>query len=556
MIKQKLYLHYQILLGVILLGALLRFWNLDFKPLWMDEVITAIFSLGKNYKDLPLDRVFPLISLTEIFTYQPGKSCHDIALNLISQSTHPPLFFCTMYTWLGWLQHTGNWIAKLRFLPALFGVATVFVIYWVNRIAFSWQTGLAAAACMAVSPFAVYLSQEARHYTLPMLLISLALLFLVQIQKDIFLQRVRVWVWCSWAIVNSVSLYVHYFCILALVAQIATLVSLLIWQKVRRLRIWFLLTLSTTGIIVSFLPWLMVMLHHSKRSETTWLEAPQHIAPFYQTIINWILMVIAFPVEQQPILTAIVCAVFMLFCGVWVGTQAIKGLKQLLNQPDTQLPTLTLLSFSVWVILEFFAIIYLTQKDITVVPRYNFVYYPGFCAILAVSLVERGRGKKLIKSPLAVVLFIGVVSCIFSNFNLVFQKPFQPELVARNFNQEPSVPLMVVVGYSDYQDVALGLSFGLALQQLQTKNQIQLAQTNLAFFDKKLNFQKVIDKLAQLPPPQSARLNLWVVASGLRRRDFPQKLNISSQATCNKDDKQYYRIGIPYQLYRCDLATD
>lgn len=544
MIKRKVYLYYQILLGVIILGAFLRFWNLDLKPLWMDEVITAIFSLGKNYKDLPLDTVFPLTNLTEIFTYQSGKSCHDIAANLTEQSTHPPLFFCTMYTWLGWWQPLRNWIAELRFLPALFGVATIFVIYWVNRIAFSPQAGLAAAACMAVSPFAVYLSQEARHYTLPMLLISLALLLEMQIQQDIFrYQKIRIWVWCSWAIVNSISLYVHYFCILALVAQIATLVSLLIWQKVRRLRIWFLLTLSITGIAISFLPWLMVMLHHSKRSETGWLEAPQHIAPFYQTIINWVLMVIAFPVEQQPILNAAVCAVFMLFCGVWVGREAILGLKQLLNQPDTQLSTLTLLGFTACVVLEFFAIIYLTQKDITVVPRYNFVYYPGFCALLAASLVGRGKG-------FPAVLLVGIVSCIFLNFNLVFQKPFQPELVARNFNQEPDVPLFVVVGYSDYQDVALGLSFGLALQQLQSKSNSS-PPTNLAFFDKKLNFQKVLDKLAQLPPPQSARLNVWVVASGLRRRDFPQKLNISSQVACNKDDKQYYRIGIPYQLYRC-----
>jgi hypothetical protein len=129
----------------------------------------------------------------------------------------------------------------------------------------------------------------------------------------------------------------------------------------------------------------------------------------------------------------------------------------------------------------------------------------------------------------------------------VFQKPFQPELVARNFNQEPSVPLMVVVGYSDYQDVALGLSFGLALQQIKDNS---LASANLGFLDKKLSFQAVTDKLAQLPT-QKAPLNLWVVASGLRRRDFPQRVNVSSQLACNRDDKNYYRIGIPYQLYRC-----
>jgi uncharacterized membrane protein len=32
----------------IVLGGLLRFLNLDSKALWLDEVITAIFSLGRS----------------------------------------------------------------------------------------------------------------------------------------------------------------------------------------------------------------------------------------------------------------------------------------------------------------------------------------------------------------------------------------------------------------------------------------------------------------------------------------------------------------------------
>ena len=41
--------HYLTLAAIVLLGALLRFWHLDLKPLWLDEVITALFSLGRNY---------------------------------------------------------------------------------------------------------------------------------------------------------------------------------------------------------------------------------------------------------------------------------------------------------------------------------------------------------------------------------------------------------------------------------------------------------------------------------------------------------------------------
>jgi uncharacterized membrane protein len=601
------HLHYLILIIVIILGAILRFGNLDFKPLWMDEIITTIFSLGKNYQDLPLDTIFPLTKLTDIFTYKPGISCSQIAGNIASQSTHPPLFFCVMYVWLGWLQSVDmDWIWKVRSLPALFGVAGIFVIYWVNRIAFSPQAGIAAAACMAVSPFAVYLSQEARHYTLPMLLVSLALLGLIQIQKDIFqYQKIQLRVWFFWIVINSIALYVHYFCILALIAQITTIIVLLLGKK-RKIRLLkkacLALTLSTSGILIIYLPWLMIMFSHSNRSETDWLQAPQHIAPIYQTLINWVLMVIALPVEKQPIVNVVVSALLMILCGVWIGRQFFQGLKKLLIQEETKFATFTLLSFTIWIILEFFAIIYLLKKDITVVPRYNFIYYPSLCALLAASILSGGNGTienrvnrvnrvsknnyfsqknkfSISQSSLRIILIVGIISCLFLLFNLVFQKPFQPEIFAKNLNHEPSIPIMLVVAYSDYQDVALGLSFGLALHQLQEKTKLathfssnlssslksksNMEPTKLAFFSKKQSFEEVLKKISdnisiKIQPSaietsnlKTSNLNLWLIASGLRKRDFPEQIIISSQNTCKRDINQYYRIGIPYQLYRC-----
>jgi uncharacterized membrane protein len=59
MVKRQ-FLHYLVLVGAIALGTILRFWHLDLKPLWLDEVITALFSLGRNYNDVPLEAVFSL----------------------------------------------------------------------------------------------------------------------------------------------------------------------------------------------------------------------------------------------------------------------------------------------------------------------------------------------------------------------------------------------------------------------------------------------------------------------------------------------------------------
>ncbi|TVP61752.1 MAG: hypothetical protein EA343_13405 [Nodularia sp. (in: Bacteria)] len=551
--NRKLYLHYLGLAGAITLGAVLRFWHLGLKPLWMDEVITAIFSLGKNYHDLPLDILFPLQRVQEIFTFQPGVSCNQIANNLANQSTHPPLFFCGMYSWLGWMTPLGSeWVAKLRSLPAVFGVGAIAAIYGVNRIAFYPASGIIAALIMAVSPFAVYLSQEARHYTMPMFLITLALLGLIQIQQDIFgQQRLRLWVVILWSIVNSIGLYVHYFFILAFIAEIITLPILIYWAKAKILnkrQVYLTLILSTSSVVISFIPWILVMLSHSQSAETNWLPATMHIAPIYQTLINWILMVIALPVENQPLLITAICGFLMVAFALWLGWQVCKGLKRLWLDNTYNLATLTLLSFTIIVLIQFFGIAYLLGKDITIIPRYNFVYYPSFCALLAASITKIHKSK-------FIILLVGMLSCIFVVSNLVFQKPFQPEKTAQNMNLEPSLPLMLVVGYNNYQDVALGLSFALALQKLRVPVSVNHSDS-LAFLKKSLNSPAFWEKLDEMSTPATSQMNLWLVGPGMRRRDYPQQVALSGDGVCTIDTTQHYRIGIPYQLYRCKSHKD
>ncbi len=161
----KLPRHVLILAAILLLGAVLRFWNLDFKPLWMDEVITAIFSLGRSFQDVPVDRAFSLSTLSQVFTLKPETSCAQIVRTVSTESVHPPLFFCWMHDWL---IHTSflpqSWVWKLRSLPALIGVVAIVALYQLNRIAFSTSAALTGAALMAVSPLR-FISPK-RHVTI------------------------------------------------------------------------------------------------------------------------------------------------------------------------------------------------------------------------------------------------------------------------------------------------------------------------------------------------------------------------------------------------------
>lgn len=88
---------------------------------------------------------------------------------------HPPLYYALLWAW----SKLAPGDAGLRALSALFGVATVAVVYALGARLFSRAAGLWAAAFLAVLYLHVWYSREARMYALMVLLFSLAFLGLV-----------------------------------------------------------------------------------------------------------------------------------------------------------------------------------------------------------------------------------------------------------------------------------------------------------------------------------------------------------------------------------------
>lgn len=636
--------HYRLLLVAIALGTVLRFCNLAAKPIWMDEVITALFSLGQTYLDVPLNQALPVSAFEQIFRLQP-MTCSQIVETVSTQSVHPPLFFCWMHSWLSWLSPLPlSWVWKIRTLPAIFGILAIAGLYQLNRGLFSARAGLLGAAVMAVSPFAVYLSQEARHYTLPMVLTILALLGLYQVLQDLLRKQLRPAIWLGWMAVNSLGFYVHYFFLLVLVAEIATLAACL-WVRrpsietgngdrpVRptelflspsvsangsdapthngqvnrnqspapigatsdgeqesqrqsskkaqlsawlRQRPWLVMLLAVIGIGLTYLPWATTFLSHLNRPETNWMtpfsrQWHHAIAPIWQILSAWILMVIALPVERQPLWVQIPSVTVMLAFSGWLAWQLWIGLKGLWKNPQTRLPTQVLLGFILAVLAQMLAIVYLLDKDITQVPRYNFIYFPAVCALLGASLnhllitpaqtqshrcrwvpdqITQPRGRLTVLA----VLVAGVISSSLVVANLAFLKPYYPDQIAQNLRFEPDRPLLVGSGYADWQDVALGLSFALELAHQQAQ-QAGMPQPYFALLARSPSYESVWHRLAHLQHPLPAPLNLWIIGAGLRRKEFPQGLDLGSafgaQSRCLIDPNHYHRVGIPFQLYRC-----
>jgi uncharacterized membrane protein len=587
------------LMAIALVGLILRFWGLDSKPLWLDEVITALFALGRSYTEVPLDQTFAPTLLSELFQWRSGESCAQIASRLVTESSHPPVFFCLLYGWMGWLQGvTENWVWALRSLSALFGVGAIFAAYALGRVAFSPVTGLLTAALMAVSPFAVYLSQEARHYTMPMLVITIALMLLVQIQRGALQGKIHIWFWFAWAATNLLGLYIHYLTLLALVGQMSALGGWLWWQRrqVRNVSKHFaLMGLAIAIIVLGYLPWLAIFLMHMTRPEGNWLRPYQpglldYLAPLGQLLVGWVSMVIALPIENQPRAIAILSAMLLGIFTLWFAREIFRG-SQRAWQIAEQRPALILLTgIVVVVVLEFGAIVYILGKDITVVPRYNFIYYPALCTLLAAILTPDlnsctqtlelnpqhsnphpiplpGEKPQTQNSTLkthnfptwAIALLIGFASSLVVISGGAFQKAYYPNRTAATLYAEPAQPLLVTISYRSLQEVALGLSFALEMEKLHRANP-DPAPLEFAFLSSQEGNNQVWQALKDLVHPLALPLNLWIIANpSVRIRDFPEELRLYDpqgrdgrpRALCQLDPSQTHRLGFPYQMYHC-----
>jgi uncharacterized membrane protein len=164
------------LAGLILLAAALRFWRIGHQSYWLDEVFT--------------------VNLVNEDLWGMLKGVRE------TEST-PHLYYAL--AWL-WEKVAGDGEGALRSLSALFGIATVPVAYLAARELFKPAAALVAAALVAVNPWFVWYSQEARSYALLMLVGAASLVFFLRALRSESRRDLALW-----ALFSSLAVLTHYF---------------------------------------------------------------------------------------------------------------------------------------------------------------------------------------------------------------------------------------------------------------------------------------------------------------------------------------------------------
>jgi mannosyltransferase len=175
-----------IVAGLTLGAAILRFATLGVQAYHHDEIVTASRILRGGF----------------------GHAMDAVGFS----ESAPPLYYALAWAWT---QLTGTGEFGLRSLSALAGVATVPVVYLVGLELRGRRAGLLAAALVAVNPMLLWYSQEARAYSLLVMLCAASLLYCVRAlrsgsRRDFVL----------WGVASGLALATHYFAVFAIAAEV------------------------------------------------------------------------------------------------------------------------------------------------------------------------------------------------------------------------------------------------------------------------------------------------------------------------------------------------
>ncbi len=575
------------------IAFILRFANLDSKPLWTDEFSTLVFSLGNSFRGVPIDRAIDLSTLLQPLQLRPDADTADVLRNLLLESNHPPVYFMLAHWWMrlfGPSEDSLVWIG--RALPALLGVISVPAIYFLGKFAFSSRlVGQCAAAMMAVSPYGIYLAQEARHYTLGILLV-IASLFCLALAAKKLQQRAPLPIWAVliWVVVNCLGIAVHYFFVLTLCAEAIALITVM-WQQfneklpidnsqqpnIWQFQIIWRLFAVAIGTLTGGLVWLPVFLSNKYGSElTNWIVSGDRtflswVNPIFQALAGWITVMSLLPVESPNLAVVVASAIAMTIFFILVLPLLRGALKTSLKTSDTRLGTVIFGGFVLGAIFLFFSFAYILGIDLTRGARYNFVYFPGVILLLGATLAVifntptaksqwfnlpavEIAGKKAVLLILAMGFFSGVTV----NSNLGYRKYYKPDILIPIIRELSKVPVLIATTQSTHVEIGELMGIGWEWERSSAKDFVAdvtdvRKKEEVKAFDPPLfllaNLKKdaqeiaagTLDKtLSQLERP----LDLWLV-------NFRAPVNLEAQK-CQVESRDLPAVdGYEYQVYHC-----
>ncbi|HWI45380.1 MAG TPA: glycosyltransferase family 39 protein [Rubrobacter sp.] len=216
-----------VLLAIMLLGAVLRFYGLGFQSLWSDELASWDFSNRETISQV---------------------------IGGVRSDDNPPLYFLIL-RFAQVILGDSEW--ALRFPSAFAGWLCIPAIYLLGKRLYSGREGIVAALFLAVFWAPIYFSQEARVYSMLILFSILTSYFWWNIMiglrygRELPTREATLYIVCA-----VLCAYVDYFGLILVVLQGAAL-AVLAYGMLRKAMLLYV------PVAVAYLPWLPSMVHQS-----------------------------------------------------------------------------------------------------------------------------------------------------------------------------------------------------------------------------------------------------------------------------------------------------
>ncbi len=262
------------------LAAILRFTRLGHQGFWFDEGNTALL------------------------VRQPAGEM--LRLLRHSEST-PPLYYCL--AWI-WVRVFGRDEYGLRSLSALAGTLTVPAIHLAGSRLVSRRTGVAAAALVATNPLLIWYSQEARAYSMLILLSAATLAALGGALATPGRRPLTIW-----GVLAAVALATHYYAVLVVVPQ----ALLLLWRR-RRTAV-----PAVAGVAVVGLALLPLAVLQERTNLTSWIHAIPLNARLTQLLPTFLLGFQGPAYDTLVRVVAVTAALGVVALAAWAPSRAPRG---------------------------------------------------------------------------------------------------------------------------------------------------------------------------------------------------------------------------------------
>ncbi|MEH2392203.1 MAG: glycosyltransferase family 39 protein [Nostoc sp.] len=260
-----------LIIFLLVIGILFRFFNLDSKVYWHDETYTSLrisgYTITEVRQQIFNNRVIAGESFAQFQGANQQKNLNDTIMSLAKEdSHHPPLYYIIARLWM---EIFGNSVTAIRSLSVFISLLVFPCVYWLCRELFNVPLSVpgVAIALMAISPIHLVYAQEAQEYILwlvTILLSSASLLRAMRLEsqdKDELVkkrQRPDLFaIWSIYAVTLAISLYTFLWSGFVAVAHGIYVMSIAKFQLTATVRTYLLASL--VGFL-AFMPWITIVI--------------------------------------------------------------------------------------------------------------------------------------------------------------------------------------------------------------------------------------------------------------------------------------------------------